>query len=129
MKIIFLEGSVNEEMKNIVSQALESEGDITFYLNSTGGLGSSACPIIDMINKNKDRVTIIATTYIASNAFNIFFKTKCKREVLDSTEGMAHMARIDTSMSGKRRIQLTPKWQLEHMWKEAKEEAKMLKNL
>lgn len=129
MKYIHLEWQVNDEMRDVVTNALNEEWEVTFYLHSQGGLWSSAEAIISMINKNSDRVTLVANNYIASNAFNIFFRAKCKREVNEKTEWMAHMARIDTSMSGKRRIQYTPKWQMKNMWNEAKTEAKILKSL
>jgi len=129
MKYIHLEWSVGENMRDIVSNALNEEWEVTFYLNSGWWVTSYAESIISMINKNSDRVTLIANTFIGSNAFNIFFRSKCKREVNNKTEWMAHMWRLDISMSGKMRIQNIPKFQMKNMWKEAKEEAKILKSL
>lgn len=129
MQSIPLEWTINEEMRNIVFQALNNEWNITFYINSTWWICSCAEQIIDLINENKDRVTLVASNYIASNAFNIFFRSECKRKVLPKTEWMAHMSRIDTSISWKWRIQSTTKWQIKNMWKEAKTEEKILKKL
>lgn len=129
MKNFFLTGSVDHTMVQIVSDALQNEWDITFYLDSSGWNSSAAQAIIDMINSDKDRITLCANNVIMSNAFIIFFSVECKRKVLPSCIGMAHMARIDTSMSGKMRIQTTPKIQLGFMMDEVKKQAKFLRKI
>lgn len=129
MKNFFLSGTVDHQMVQTVSDALENEWEITFYLDSSGWNSSAAQAIINMINADKDRITLCANNFICSNAFVIFFYTECKRKVLPWCVGMAHMARIDTSMSGKMRIQNTPKIQMEFMMKEAKRQSKFLREI
>ena len=129
MKIYTINQDVNDDMLAIVTNAIQEEWNITFYLKSTWWSWYVAQQIIDMINQNSDRVTLIANDYIASAAFRIFFYCTCKRKVLPHTMWMWHMARIDTSISGKKRIQSVPKIQLDFMWKEAKEDIKFMKSI
>lgn len=129
MQNVLLSWEVNEEMCNIVSSSLEKEWEIKFYIDSTGWSSASCETIIHMINSQKDRITLIAKNYIASSAFNIFFYSKCKREVLPKCIWMTHMARIDTSMSAKKRIQTVSKFQLWLMKKETRKQIKFLKEI
>jgi ATP-dependent protease ClpP protease subunit len=129
MKIIYLDTDVNEEMKDKVLEALNEDWEIMFYLNSWGGKAQFANFIIDQINKNKDRVTLIATLQIASAAFRIFFLSKCKREILDDTEWLAHMGQQNIKMNGKEEISNVDKWRIKEMMKEEFVQEKLLKNL
>ena len=129
MKVIYLDTDVNEEMRDAVINGLSEEWDVTFYLNSWGGKSQFAHFIIDQINKNKDRVTLIATLQVASAAFRIFFYSKCKREVLDDTEWLAHMWQMSVKMNGEKDISSVDKWRIEEMMKEEIEQEKYLKVL
>lgn len=129
MKIVHLEGSVDESMRDIVTNALNEEWEVTFYLNSHGGKSQFAYQIIDIINKNKDRVTLIAVLQIASAAFRIFFEVECKREILWETEWLAHMARMDVRMDGNKDIGSTDKWRVQQMKKQEGKKEKKLKLL
>ena len=129
MKNFFLTWSVDYTMVQTVSDALQNEWNISFYLDSVGWNSSAAQAIIEMINAQKHRITLYANNLILSNAFVIFFYSECKRKVLPWCVWMTHMARIDTSMSGKMRIQTTPKMQMKFMMIEAKKQAKFLQKL
>lgn len=129
MKIVHLEWPVDENMRNIVTDALNQEWEVTFYLNSEGWRSKFAYQIIDIINKNKDRVTLIAILQIASAAFRIFFESECKREILWETEWLAHMARMSVRIDANKDIGSTDKWRVEEMKKQEKKEEKKLKIL
>lgn len=129
MKIVHLEWPVDENMRNIVTDALNQEWEVIFYLNSEGWRSQFAYQIIDIINKNKDRVTLIAVLQIASAAFRIFFESECKREILGETEWLAHMARMSVRIDANKDIGSTDKWRVEEMKKQEKKEEKKLKIL
>lgn len=129
MKYINLEYSVDEDMLNIVTDALNEEWEITFYLNSGWWRAQYAYQIIDLINKNKDRVTLIANLQIASAAFRIFFEVECQREILWETEWLAHMATRDVKMNANKDIGSVERWRIQEMKKQEKKEVKKLKQL
>lgn len=129
MRVFHLEGEVNEAMRDIVTNALNEEWDVTFYLNSEWWRAQFAHQIVDIINKNKDRVTLIATLQIASAAFRIFFQSECKRSILDDTEWLAHMARMSVKMDWNKDVWSTDRWRIKEMWKEETKHVKELKKL
>lgn len=129
MKIVHLEGSVDETMRDLVTNTLNEEWEVIFYLNSHGWKSQFAYQIVDIINKNKDRVTLIAVLQIASAAFRIFFESECKREILWETEWLAHMARMDVRIDANKDIGSTDKWRVQEMKKQEKKEVQKLKML
>lgn len=129
MKYVHLEGWVDENMRDIVTNTLNEEWEVTFYLNSNGGRIQFARQIVDIINKDEDRVTLIATHEISSAAFRIFFFSKCKREILDDTEWLAHMGQIDLRMNWNWHISSTENWRVKEMKKEEKVQERLLKSL
>lgn len=116
-------------MRDLVTNTLNQEWEVTFYLNSEGWRYQFAYQILDIINKNKDRVTLIAVLQIASAAFRIFFESECKRQILWETEWLAHMARMDVKMDANKYIWWTDKWRVKEMKKQEKKEEKKLKIL
>lgn len=129
MKTIYLNGEVNYDMMNTVIQALNEEWEITFYLESEWWRTQCAYTIIDAINRNKDRVTLIATLQIASAAFRIFFYSECKRHILNDTEWLAHMGTQSVRMNWNKDISSTDRWRIEEMMKQEYKEEKFLKKL
>lgn len=129
MKIIYLIDEVWQSMCDIVINAINEEWEITFYLNSEWWRAQYARCIVDAINKNKNRITLIATHQISSAAFRIFFQSKCKREILDDTEWLAHMGRLTVSMDWNKEINSTDKWRIEEIRKEEDKQEKLLKSL
>lgn len=129
MKYIHLEWWVDENMRDIVTNSLNEEWEVTFYLNSHGWNSKYAHQIVDLINSNLERVTLIATCEIASAAFRIFFFSKCKRKVLDDTEWLAHMARMDIRMDWNKEIWSVEKWRVKEMKKYELIQEKCLRSL
>ena len=129
MKIIYLDWEVNENMRDVVLNALNEEWEITFYLSSEWGKSQFANFIVDAINKNKDRVTLIATLQISSAAFRIFFYSRCKREILDDTEWLVHMARMNVRMDWNKEVGSVDKWRVKEMLKYEYKEERILKKL
>lgn len=129
MKIIYLTDDVSQSMCDIVISTINEESEITFYLNSQWWRAQYARCIVDAINKNKDRITLIATHEISSAAFRIFFLSKCKREILDDTEWLAHMGRIDVRMDWNKETSSIDNWRVKEMRKEEDVQEKLLKSL
>ena len=129
MKITYLDWEINENMRDVVLNALNEEWEITFYLSSEWGKSQFANFIVDAINKNKDRVTLIATLQISSAAFRIFFYSRCKREILDDTEWLVHMARMNVRMDWNKEVGSVDKWRVKEMLKYEYKEERILKKL
>lgn len=67
------------------------EGEkLVWYFSSNGGDTHEAFAIVDIINNNKDRIELIASEFIVSSAFYIFFNTMCSRRIIQHTTGMMH---------------------------------------
>ena len=92
--IIYLEGEVNSEMLTTLIRGLNEckAGKVSVYLNSVGGRVMFAEAILDIINKNKDRVVLIGFGEICSSAFDVFFNASCKKELLGAVIGMYHQS-------------------------------------
>lgn len=94
--IIHLEGEVNSVMFDKLSYLFsKTKGSelIKIYLSSdVGGYTATAEAIVDLINSNSQRITLIAYGAIYSAGFIIFFKSSCKRVLLKDTTGMAHFS-------------------------------------
>lgn len=102
--IAHINGKVDTEMLDKFIQLFNNNADeYTIYFSSTGGSLEDANVIIDLINKNANKVTLIAYFSILSAGFDIFFKTKCKKEILSTAIGMYHLGvvEIDMSVNGK----------------------------
>jgi len=68
------------------------DGELTVYINNYGGMNTGGWIMSDLINANKDRITLVAVGIIASNAFRVFFRAKCKRVIAPFTQGMMHFS-------------------------------------
>lgn len=102
MAILYLCGEVNKELVNQFLEQfnkIKEASPITIYINSEGGFAGEGDAIIDIINCNAKRITLVACGEIASCGFNIFFETKCKKRILEGTTGMAHFSWASFSLN------------------------------
>lgn len=86
---------IDEEFVVELSQKineLQEDEKLYWYFNSYGGETHVGFEVIDIINRNKDRIELIASDNIFSTAFLIFFKAQCERKILPLTFGMMHCA-------------------------------------
>lgn len=96
--IIDITGAITQEAFGRIVDSyneLQQEDFIDIYLNSTGGETDFGDAILDIINKNSGVTTLTAYGKICSSAFDIFYKAKCSKRLLDGTIGMAHLSRIE----------------------------------
>lgn len=103
MRIGSFEGEINEELVKEIASFLNGEDQVIMYLYSLGGKVPSAEIIIDMINRNKERVHLIGIGILGSSAFRIFHKVQCKKELHPSCTGFWHQStvKIDVNQNGK----------------------------
>lgn len=93
MKSFFnISGEVDETMlEKFINIHKESEGkEIVILFDSEGGYTHIWQKIIEIINNIED-CTIIAWNEISSSAFDIFFLSKSKKEVVDCCIWMCHL--------------------------------------
>lgn len=85
-----------EMLEKLVSSinTLNEKETLLIYLNSEGGSVDQMEAIIDLINENQDRIKMTAFGEISSAAFNIFFRSKCEREILPQTIAIAHFTGV-----------------------------------
>lgn len=74
---------------------LKGEETIDIYLNTSGGDAESGDAMVDIINNNAKVTNLIAYGKICSAGFDLYFKARCPKRLLDGTIGMAHLARVE----------------------------------
>jgi len=96
-RIIFLSGVVNDDMANtIIAQLLflekqDEKADVQLYINSPGGVVSSALAIYDTMNYVKCDVSTVCVGLAASAASLLLSSgTKNKRFILPNAEVLIH---------------------------------------
>lgn len=96
MKALYINGDIDDTVVNTFFNDFNKvppKEKIVIYISSIGGFDHQSITIIDLINNNKNRIELVASGFIYSAAFNIFFFSKCKRRLLPETVGMAHFAK------------------------------------
>jgi hypothetical protein len=73
--------------------------DATIYLKCSGGNYGEMLAVIDIINKNKDKTTLIAYHCIASAGFELFYSAQCERIILNACLGMYHLGSTDITFN------------------------------
>lgn len=93
MKYYYFHHEIKPETTEKFLEFIQSnDGEITVFLNSPGGDDFDTFLLEKILNDNKDRITLIANGMIYSNAFRLFFKVNCKREIYPYTVGMFHQS-------------------------------------
>lgn len=72
---------------------------ILIYLASRGGDYVTMEAILDLINRYKTHTTIVAYSLLASCAFELFFRVKCKKELIGGCMGIYHQANIAVQLN------------------------------
>lgn len=99
--ILDLKGTINEEMvSDLVNFINEAQGtNKKIYLQSQGGFIYCAEQMLDIINENAEEIEFVGHATLESSAFELFFKAKCKKRILNSTRGMLHFATADVTLN------------------------------
>lgn len=107
MKYHFFEGEIDQENTNKLIDFINQnqEDEMTIYINSGGGSNFFTYAIINLLNQHKEKIKIIVSGCIYSNAFYIFFNFKGKRELLDEATGMFHYSGRDYRLTENGKIE------------------------
>lgn len=91
----------------LIEQINLSKSPIIIYVCSDGGNPSTIQPAIDFINKlvGKKDITLIAFSSISSAAFDLFWQTKCKKDVLPGTFALIHKTKLEMDESNKTHLE------------------------
>jgi len=96
-RIIFVGGVIHDELANVVNDQLlflesqDAKKDIKLYINSPGGMVTSALAIYDTLQYVRCDITTICTGLAASAAALLLTAgTKGKRFMLPNSEAMLH---------------------------------------
>ena len=83
---------------------LENKAEkLTIYLTSIGGNPAIGLIIVDMIDRRKNKITLIASDFINSTAFEMFVLAQCEKKILPQTTAVYHCASraIEINVNGK----------------------------
>lgn len=72
---------------------------LTLYLNSVGGFYDLSNVIVDVLNNYEGEVRLVGYGQLASCAFDLFFNTNVKRELMLGVYGMYHMASANITIN------------------------------
>lgn len=79
----------SEHFETLIKFLNETSDDITFILDCGGGGMHHAHVLVDYINKEPERFTLIGS-FIYSAAFTVMYDAKCKKKITRGAIGMFH---------------------------------------
>jgi ATP-dependent protease ClpP protease subunit len=95
---------INQENKieDLINRIEDYVEPVTLVLSSNGGDPFTATILLNYLNGRADKVTLIASDFVASAAFRLFQGFKGKRQIVDGTCGAVHERTINNlSIKGK----------------------------
>lgn len=95
------DGINDRSVMDTINFIQNNEGELTIGLNSDGGGTSYAAFLLQCLNENRDRITLIALTGVFSAAFRVFYDFAGKKKMSHSCRGMYHYATQDVRMCAK----------------------------
>lgn len=101
------------------------QGELSIILNSIGGKKNLTYVILDIINANADRITLISCGCYSASFF-LFYKAKCKRKMTYGNVGMMHYASSDMNMMSNGKPSYSEDENVIQNWKEDGEELKFV---
>lgn len=103
MKYFHFNGEINEKSLDDFLQFInENEiGELVIVLNLVGGKKNLTRVLLDIININSHRVTLISCGCYSASFF-LFYKAKCKKKMTEDNVGMMHYSstNINTMSNG-----------------------------
>jgi len=100
MKYFYVEGEMFDDFATSIFQILnDNEGDVTIGFCSMGGDNRITRYLLDALNQNKDRVTLVAVNSVYSSAFELFYRFKGKRVLGYMVRGMYHQSSAELRIS------------------------------
>lgn len=91
MILTFTDELINADMLKTFVDAVNSDAEhINIYIQSDGGSCSVTETMIDIINSDPKRFTLIGSHFVGSSAFILLLKVNCEKYILPNTTGMHH---------------------------------------
>lgn len=93
-----ISGAIDQDAFGKIIKAyndLSPDGELQIYINSSGGDPEIGDAIVDLINNNSEITTLIGYGKLCSACFDLYFKTRCTKRLLNGTIGMAHLSRVE----------------------------------
>jgi len=105
MKYFQMDGTIDEAMLTRFMDFCNSypSEKCTIVINSGGGMGCTSTMILNIINSNRKRFTLVSAG-VYSAAFCIFYHAKCEKKIIYGSVGMHHkeyLKNIIIGMKGK----------------------------
>lgn len=98
-QIIHIAEKFELPMINQTVEVLNQHKDIVIYFRSSGGHASVMHAMLDLIDRNKDRIELIGYGELFSCGFEFFFLANCQRKLLPGTIGMYHRSSAEISIN------------------------------
>lgn len=85
----------------IIDFVQNTDGPLTIGINSGGGSTGVAAFLLEFLNENKGRITLIGITGVFSAAFWLFYGFKGRKKIANNCRGMYHYATQDVRLCAK----------------------------
>lgn len=101
VKTINIDGEIEKEVFDKLVEFYNDLGDsyARIYLSSHGGATSTGEVIVDLVNENAEKTTLIGYDNLFSCGFSIFFMSKCNKYLLNDCVGMYHQSIVPIDMN------------------------------
>lgn len=93
------DGIVADKIAPLIEFIHSNEGALTIGINSMGGESAAARFLLYILNENKDRITLVATTGIFSAAFELFYRFEGTKKMCKNCRGMFHYASMEVRIA------------------------------
>jgi len=116
--ILSISGEIGEDsLKELVDgvNSLPDGDNLDFYLCSGGGEFPTMLTMLDILQSNKEKITLIGHSELASAAFSLFFLAECPKRLILGTIGMMHLAVTPIMVTEKGRMANVGKVQVKYM--------------
>lgn len=94
--LLQLSGEVNyamlDSLVKTLNEAKKRNEKLTIYFSSEGGLSDVAEAIIEIVNKESERILMIFYGEVFSSGMVILLRVQCEKAILKDTRGMFHFA-------------------------------------
>lgn len=105
MKYFFFQDDIEKEsVEKLVNFINDFDEEILLGLHSDGGQSGLSRYLLDVLNINKERITLFAFEFIGSAAFNIFYDFQGRKKMSFGCIGVYHHASKPISVSGKNNV-------------------------
>lgn len=88
-----------DQVKELVKWLGDNPGSVEVCLRSEGGECHLSSWVLNVLNNNKDRVTLVGVEWMKSAAFSLFVKYEGRKMLSYGTMGMYHYGALEISIA------------------------------